>query len=239
MECPVCQKVSVPTWEHFTTKLPDESLASSLLADLPHNALNKVALDWMRCAHEECQQLIVRIHEQSFKIAGRVPVASEDTWIARPRFSETQRLLDPLIGEPFRTDYQEAAAILDASPRMSAVLSRGILADLLEEYAKLTDFKLSDRVDKFKADHRHPSSLRENIDHFREIGNFGAHTTKNDQDQIIPVSRDGAEWMLDFLDRLFDYLIVGPERDRAMRATWDKNLADAGRKPIPPLRDES
>jgi len=122
---------------------------------------------------------------------------------------------------------------------MSAVLSRGILADLLEEYAKLTDFKLSDRVDKFRANPKYSSSLRENIDHFREIGNFGAHTLKNDQDQIIPVSREEAEWMLDFLDRLFNDLIVGPARDRAMRETWDKNLADAGRKPIPPLSDDA
>jgi hypothetical protein len=44
--------------------------------------------------------------------------------------------------------------------------------------------------------------------------------------------------MLDFLDRLFDYFIVTPEKDRAMLTKWDEKIAEAGRKPIPPIRDD-
>jgi hypothetical protein len=163
--------------------------------------------------------------------------AEQVTWLARPHGAT--RAIDPLVPEPFRTDYLEANAILDLSPRMSAVLARSILADLLERYVGLNDFNLNDRVDKFRADKTHPSTLRENVHHFREIANFGAHTQKNDQDQIISVNRDGAAWMLDFLDRLFDYLIMSPAKDQKMREAWDENLAEAGRKPIPPLSDES
>ena len=120
---------------------------------------------------------------------------------------------------------------------MSAVLSRSILADLLEQYGGFTDFNLSKRVDAFRAESSNPTNLRENMHHFREIADFGAHTQKNDQNQIIPVDREGAEWMLDFLDRLFDYYIVAPQKDRLMREQWDKKLADAGRKPIKPPKD--
>jgi hypothetical protein len=126
----------------------------------------------------------------------------------------------------------EAAAILDLSPRMSAVLSRRILGDLLERYAGQSRFFLTDRIDKFIADTTHPSYLRENLHHFREIADFGAHTQKNDQAEIINVDRAEAAWTLDILDSLFDYFIVAPERNRTLREAMDKKIEDAGRKPL-------
>lgn len=226
VECPVCHKVSPPSWQPYSTNDAGE-FANDLLADHRADALNRVSLDWMRCAHEECEQLIIRIHEQTFTVHGHIPIAHKDSWVARPRFAETERPLDPLVGQPFRTDYQEAAAILDASPRMSAVLSRSILADLLEKYLKLTDFNLAKRIDAFRADKHQPPRMQESMHHFREIADFGAHTQKNDQDQALPVTRDDAEWMLDFLDRLFDHFIVGPEKDRSVRERWNKNIGEA------------
>jgi hypothetical protein len=225
MKCSLCTQITPDSW--------------ATIGWVPGAGLDFTSLqiEWMRCANEECQQAFVRLSEMHSRAQGDELVTDMVTWFARPH--GVTRAIDPLVEEPFRTDYLEAAAILDLSPRMSAVLARGILADLLERYTKLDDFNLSDRVDKFRADNTHPSNLRENIHHFREIANFGAHTQKNDQDQIIPVTRDGAEWMLNFLDRLFDYLIIGPAKDQKMRETWDENVAEAGRKPIPPLLDES
>ncbi|MGZ4300657.1 MAG: DUF4145 domain-containing protein [Gaiellaceae bacterium] len=159
-------------------------------------------------------------------------------WLAHPRSSG--RHVDPLITGDLRRDYDEAGMILDVSPRMSAVLSRRILADLLERYAGLEKFSLGERVDDFAKDTAHPSQLRENLHYLREIANFGAHTQKDDQAQIIDVSREEAEWTLDLVDRLFEYFIVGPERDRKMREGFDKKLEDAGRKPLaPPAGNEA
>jgi hypothetical protein len=197
-----------------------------------------VSLDFMYCANDACKELVIRVHEESHL----PPHVVEDrdsltwTWFARPR--SVRRSIDALIPEPFRTDYVEAAAILDASPRMSSVLSRSLLADLLEEYAGLDDFSLNARIKSFREDTKHPANLREGMHHFREIADFGAHTQKNDQAQIISVTREDAEWMLDFIDRVFDYFIVSPEKDRQMLGKWDENIADAGRKAIPPLEDE-
>jgi hypothetical protein len=134
----------------------------------------------MYCANDECKQLVIRVHED-FLVRG-VSVEFDEmrtqTWFARPRFA--LRSIDPLVPEPFRTDYREAAAILDPSPRMSAVLSRRLLADLLKTYAGLDDFGLNARIEKFRRDSKHPSGLREGMQHFREIGDFGAHTQKAD-----------------------------------------------------------
>jgi Domain of unknown function (DUF4145) len=198
-----------------------------------------VSLDYMYCANAECNQLVIRVHENlDFPLhAVSDPSMLTETWLARPR--TTARSLDLGVPEPFRSDYREAAAILDSSPRMSAVLSRRILADLMETYGHHSQFKLSERIDKFIADKANPSGLRDNLHHFREIADFGAHTQKDDQTEIINVGREEAEWTLDLLDRLFDHFIVTPERDRRMRATMDERIKQAGRKPIPPLLEDS
>jgi hypothetical protein len=97
--------------------------------------------------------------------------------------------VDELVRDPFAKDFREACLILDDSPRMSSVLSRRILADLLEQYANLTDYKVATRIDKFIADITHPSRLRDNLHYLREIGDFSAHTMKDDQGRMDPEDR--------------------------------------------------
>jgi hypothetical protein len=62
------------------------------------------------------------------------------------------RSLDPQVPPEYRKDYLEAAAILDISPRMSAVMSRRVLAELLKKYAGLKQRGLEAQVDAFIAD---------------------------------------------------------------------------------------
>jgi hypothetical protein len=186
----------------------------------------------MHCANPECKSTLVRFTENIMKLEGdaNVPTTQSEIWLARPRHGS--RPIDPGIPEPYRTDYAEAAALLDISPRMSAVLSRRILADLLEKYAAQEQFSLAARIDNFAKDTSHPGSLRENLHHFREVADFGAHTQKDDQAEVIDIGRDEAEWTLDLLDRLFEYFILAPERDRIMRARMDERIAEARRKPL-------
>jgi hypothetical protein len=238
MKCPICTQNTPDNWRTAVFSEPWGAAQSLSVAPPEPIPGSMVAIDYMYCANDECKQLVIRVHETVLIPAHAVedPEALTRTWLARPR--SIVRAIDPLVLEPFKTDYLEAAAILDASPRMSAVLSRSVLGDLLQKYAGLDDFGLNDRIKKFRANEKYPSHLRTGIQHFREIGDFGAHTQKNDQAQIIPVTREDAEWMLDFIDRVFDYFIVTPQKDLQILDKWDKNIADAGRKPIPPLSDE-
>jgi uncharacterized protein DUF4145 len=241
VECPVCGKVSRPEWRWLYFEAYDGD-TNALPARQATYKYEKVALEWMRCAHEECEQLLIRIQESrpGVWIDGTgAPLMTFDSWIARPRFGESKRQIAAEVKEPLRSDYLEAAALLDISPRMAAVLARSILADLLETCLQLTDFGLNDRINKFRERQAEPKRLRDGAHHFRTIGDFGSHTQKNDQDQIIPVERDDAEWMLDYLDRFLDHYIISPEKDSAVLGKWDKNIADAGRKPIPPIPDDA
>lgn len=194
------------------------------------------SLDWMRCGNAECKQLVIRMH--TFTKGGYMQSQQRETWFVLPRFGSAARAIDPLVPEHFRQDFLEAAAILDLSPRMSAVLARSILADLLAQYAGHTQFNLEDRIDAFNKTTSHPRALRDNLHHFREFANLGAHTKTSDQGEVIKIERDEAEWTLDLVERLFDHLIVTPATDKKMRDAADEKIKAAGRKPIKPLPDD-
>jgi hypothetical protein len=186
----------------------------------------------MNCANPQCGELVIRVHSET----GGGEIAQTETWLACPR--RGRRHVDLLVPEPYRRDYDEATAILDLSPRMSAVLARKIVGDLLANYENHTERRITQQIESFNGNTKHPRHIRENLHHLREIADFGAHTQVNERDEIIEASRDEAEWTLDLVDRLFEYLIVTPEKDRAMRETFDQKIADASRTAIPPLPDD-
>jgi hypothetical protein len=244
VECPICGKVSRPEWSPFYADV-HKSDSDVLLARQQKHRYHYVGLDWMRCAHEDCEELIVRVHEQRPKgwIDGTgAPLMGTDTWFARPRFGESKRPIHSLVKDPYRTDYLEATALLDISPRMSAVLARRILGDLLKDFAGKKHWSLTARIRAFIKDGTHPSSLTTNLDHLREIADFGSHTQEAEAESetgemetvIIDADRDDAEWTLDLVDRLFDYLIVTPSRDEEMKQKWDDNIRRTKRKELRP-----
>jgi hypothetical protein len=198
---------------------------------------------WLRCL--ECNHVLVRftqVRQQPVrdKLPRDWPQLSADTWLVVPRRSTrpVHAEVDKAIPQQAQY-YRQAATILDESPIASAVLARRVLADLLKKYASRKEFGLADRIDKFNEDTSHPSGLRENLHHFREIANFGAHTQEDDQTNIVDIDHDEAEWTLDLVNRLFDYFIVTPARDKEMRNKMDKKIDAAGRKPIKPPEDSS
>jgi hypothetical protein len=250
MKCPTCAENSPDNWKQLVKEpqgKPGEGLGGGeiSMADL-HGQLGElpgpkkeswVSLDWMRCANDKCDELIIRIHESRYPFFGGVPIQQNETWIARPR-SGANRPVDPIVPEHYRRDFAEAVDILDRSPRMSAVLSRSILTDLLEEYEGKKQYNLADRIDSFNNDTRHPYDIRKNLHYLREIADLSAHTKKNDQDAVITVESIEADWTLTVVERLFKYLIVDRANDKAMRAALDQKIKDAIRKPIKPLPDD-
>lgn len=241
MKCPSCGENTPDSWSPVLG-LRDQGGWGPLTqptwfrdhdGELIRGTERQIQFDRMHCANPGCGQLVVRGHEH-MRLPGHLAPEDHTTiWLVYPRSSS--RLVDALVPEQYAKDYREAAALLDLSPRMSAVLSRKVVFDLLEDYAKISEYTLKGSLDKFIADTAHPARIRENLQHLREIGDFGAHTKKDGIGQVIDVSREDAEWTLDLIDRLFDYFVLDPERDKKLRATWDQNVQEAGRKPIPPV----
>ena len=195
---------------------------------------------WLTCL--ECRHVLIRFTQirrqpEGGKLPRDFEILGEESWLVIPRRSVRPVPKDVDAAIPAQADYyRQASAVLDESPIASAVLSRRVLADLLKKYAGRKEFSLADRIDKFNQDTSHPSGLRDNLHHFREISDFSAHTQEDDQANIVDIDRDEAEWTLDLVDRLFDYFIVTPARDKEMRDKMDKKIEAAGRKPLKPTK---
>ena len=191
---------------------------------------------WLRCL--ECNRILVRFSQvRRQPVSGQFPKhwpeLDAETWLVIPRHSSRPVASEVAETIPQHAEYyRQAAAILDESPIASAMVSRRILADLLRRYAQRTEYNLENQIDEFIKDSSVPSGVRDNLHHFREVANFGAHTQEDDQANIVDVDRDEAEWTLDILDRLFDFFIVAPARDAELRTKMDKKIDAAGRKPI-------
>jgi hypothetical protein len=252
VKCPTCGEHTPDNWHWFAYTLAErqerakkrdqhayyEDADTEMKASEHGGAARAfVSLDWMLCGNMACRELIVRIHERTARYGEPFPIMTTETWVARPRAGAT-RSIDPSVSDKYRRDFSEAVEILNRSPRMSAVMARRILADLLEEYDGRTDWGLDDRVRKFVEDRSHPLSIRENVEHLLKAGDFGAHKKTNDQDVIIEIDTVEAEWTLDLVERLFDYFIVQKAKDAAMRARIEQKVKDAGDKPIQPPSDK-
>ena len=184
----------------------------------------------MQCQEDSCKEIVVRVT--------RKDTIGEKTWFAVPKKGGAP-IVDPLVPGNYKRDYLEAWAILDDSHRMSAVLSRKILADLLAEYAKLTHYKLVDAIDAFTEDTSHPKTIRDNLHLVREMGNFGAHTQRDSDGDVVEINRVQSEWTLKVVSDLFDYLIIDPKKDAAQRDELNKRLKAVGKHPISPLPEDS
>lgn len=246
MQCPFCSHLIAEHWQKLHTFTDSRGVSSPSAQEriMVHSTVRpgwipkmiELKLLWTQCHNKECGQVIV---QASRTIRSAAPTANEvqtttETWIAIPAQIEPSPLPTE-IPASIRQDYREAELTLKTSPRMSAVLSRRILADLLEKYVKLTQYGLADRIDAFIKDGGHPSSIRKNLHYLREIGNFSAHTMTDSEDKIIDVTSEEAEWTLKVVSSLIDYLIVGPAKDELMRNALDNKLQQGGRKPIKPL----
>jgi hypothetical protein len=174
-------------------------------------------------------------HRASPQHIAKLPAVETD-WLALP-LRKAIPSISNLIPDGMARDYREAHWILEDSPRMSSVLSRRILADLLEHYGKIKAYTLATQIDKFEEDKSHPARHRDNLHYLREIGDFSAHTKTDTKGNIIEVTPEEAEWTLRVVSGLFDYFIIDPATDEAVRSRVDEMLKEAGRKPILRLRE--
>ena len=92
-------------------------------------------------------------------------------------------------------------------------------------------------IEAFEKQGGHPSHVTGDLDTCVRLQIFQAHTQKDELGNIVDVEPGEAEWTLEVVDTLFDYFIVGPEKDKERRAKFDKKIEAAGRKPIKKLKD--
>lgn len=130
-------------------------------------------------------------------------------------------------------DYTEACLVLADSPKASAALSRRCLQNLLRQSAAVKQGDLFNEIQQVLDSKQLPSTIADNVDAVRSIGNFATHPIKSHSTgEIVEVEPHEAEWNLDVLESLFDFYYVLPAKAQAKREALNKKLADTGKSGV-------
>jgi hypothetical protein len=157
---------------------------------------------------------------------GEVTAFNTNEFLLWPRASARPRLTKD-IPEAYASLYNESALILIDSPRASAMLSRRCMQQLLREEVKVPDLRNLYREIEWTLEHGGlPSYVNDVLHEPRILGNLGAHPTKDPEGDYIEVLPGEADWMLDVLETMFDYLFVAKAKTAAMKAALRDRLGN-------------
>jgi Domain of unknown function (DUF4145) len=185
-------------------------------------------VDFMICP--QCTKQILRIG-RLVVINNTVKVAD---WIQAYPSGSTRGPVAPQVPKDIASDYNEAAKVLEISPKASAALSRRCLQSVLWG-AGYSQKDLSKQIDAVLAETNTtkalPSGVHSIVDAIRNFGNFSAHRiTDTTSLQIIDVQPHEAEFCLEILDAMFDHYYVKPAQAKAIKDALNAKLA-AAKKP--------
>lgn len=103
------------------------------------------------------------------------------------------------IPQIIRSDYEEAHAILNLSPKASATLSRRCLQGMIRDFWGISKARLIDEIDALKE--LVDPSTKKVLDALRKLGNIGAHPEK-DINLIVDIEPNKAHKLLKFIELL-------------------------------------
>jgi hypothetical protein len=135
----------------------------------------------------------------------------------------------PEVPDDIKEDYAEACLVIADSAKASAALSRRCLQHILHDQGFKSD-NLAAETDMIIAKGKLPSSIAENIDAVRNIGNFAAHAQEGIAvGEIVPVEPEEAEWNLDVIESLFNFYYVQPSIAKKKRDALNLKLKQSGK----------
>jgi hypothetical protein len=135
-----------------------------------------------------------------------------------------------------RTDYEEACAIQDLSPKAAATLARRAVQGVVRGYWGINKYSLKDELDaleKLVGQTVDPQTWK-SLDAVRELGNIGAHPER-DISLIVDVESGEAELLIKVVETLIDdtYIARKKREDHfaAVEQLRAKKNAERGKPP--------
>ena len=218
MRCPTCKREFYPQPDHIGTYWEDQEEGT--------DGAFKFTIQQCPSCYET---IVIRETGRGNKIGNELFVyEATETLIIYPEQDEFS--VAPEVPADFAADLQEARAALDYSAKASAALSRRLLQKVLRNKLGITKRDLSQEIDQFIAASKAPTYLTDAIDAVRQIGNFAAHPIKfTNTGEIVDVEPGEAEWILEVVDTLFDFVFVQPAKLEQRRASLNQKLEDMGK----------
>ncbi len=143
--------------------------------------------------------------------------------------------LAPEIPMKYNKDFREAMLIEEDSPKASAALCRRILQSVLQDEFGISSKNLAQEIEDFINLPGIPSYLVDAVDAVRNVGNFAAHPTKNlNIGEIVDVEPEEAEWLIEVIDSLCDFVFVQPMKLERRKEALNNKLKEIGK---PSMKD--
>ena len=145
-------------------------------------------------------------------------------------FNPSGRQIPSEVPENLSRLFRKAEAVLPISPEASATLSRRVLQQVFREHLSIKKKDLNQEIDEFIARSDVPSYLIKSVDGIRAIGNYAAHPIKyQNSGEMVDVEEGEAEWSLDTLESLFDFVFVQPTKLEEQRKKLNAKNELAGK----------
>lgn len=182
-----------------------------------------------------CSELVVVLKKGSVEVYD--DFGSEDIkeldWekIIFPKTNNFQESQD--IPGIYFEDYEEAIKVISASPKASAALSRRLLQSLLRDKFGIKKKSLAQEIETFIELDGIPTHITDAVDAVRNIGNLAAHPTKNQNTgEIVAVENGEAEWLIEVIEALFDFVFIQPIKLERRRKELNLKLTEIGKPPL-------
>ncbi len=148
-------------------------------------------------------------------VSVRVVSVSEDAvgierWVVPPA---VMRRFPEYVPAAIRTDYEEACAVLQYSPKSAATLSRRCMEGILQDFFGIEERTLFASLEKVKP--LVSNSLWKAIDALRKLGNIGAHM-QQDVNVLAGVDPGEAALLLKLIERLIEGTYIARYDDDAL-----------------------
>lgn len=206
--CPYCDRKTTINDNNFHTSEDVMSIKNSEGYRLLRN-------EWIVCPNEECKKInLVSILYEYNWVNQWIKGDLITHWNLLP--SSSAKVFPDYIPVVLRNDYEEAAKILETSPKASATLSRRCLQGIIRDFWGVSKARLIDEIVAIE-DKVDPLTWK-SIDSVRKVGNIGAHMEK-DINLIIDVEPKEAYLLLQLIELLFEeWYIHRHERELKLKA---------------------
>lgn len=220
-QCPFCMHRQVLSTSNL------HELGGEVASALNKHGLRRSTVTSVECMNDSCREIYLTAEFHSFLKHGDAVFNQNGqrvmSFLLRP--SSIAKPQHASVPSPLVKDYEEACAIVGASPKAAATLARRCLQGMIRHFAGIKLGTLHAEINALKKQVEEGTAPRQvsdesiaAIDAVREIGNIGAHFEK-DINIIVDVEPEEATALISLIELLFEeWYVARYERQERLAA---------------------
>ncbi len=209
--CPYCASKTTINSDNFSASENGMTIKNAEGSRLIRN-------EWIVCPNSDCNRITLTAILCGYQLDITTNLRSRGEVLKRWNLlpNSFAKTFPEYIPHVLRNDYEEAASIIEQSPKASATLSRRCLQGIIRDFWGVSKARLVDEITAIE-DKVDPLTWK-SIDAIRKVGNIGAHMEK-DINLIIDVEPKEASLLLQLIELLFEeWYIHRHERELKLKA---------------------